>query len=120
MNSEVVSTLHLKTNDTFRHKFAYSSGIAHARFFLILLITFITLTVTMITINVQGQTEPATKLYTTISVEEGDTLWDIAKGHYSNEYPDFNAYIDEVKQINGMKDDNIKKGSYLVIPYYVD
>ena len=58
------------------------------------------------------------KYYVSIRVESGDTLWTIA-----DEYVDgFNIskadYIDEVCQINGISEDNIHSGDYIVIPYY--
>lgn len=72
----------------------------------------------IITVNVSGSTTPKDKLYTTVQVEEGDSLWTIANQYCSLEYSDYNEYIKEVKDINGMNNDNIKKGSYIVVPYY--
>lgn len=70
--------------------------------------------------NASGSTEPKTKYYTSISVNEGDNLWKVAEAYYTEEYSDYNEYIEEIKTINNMKDDKVKKGSYIVIPYYAE
>lgn len=84
----------------------------------ILLIVIITCT--LVSFNVSGSTKAKDKLYTTVLVEDGDSLWTIAKNYYSDEYIDYNEYIEEVKSINGMKNSNIKIGSYIIVPYYHD
>lgn len=58
------------------------------------------------------------KYYTTIEIESGDTLWSIAQEYRTSEYRSLQAYIDEVKQINGLAGDNITTGCYLTVPYY--
>lgn len=72
----------------------------------------------LISIKTDANISTGYKYYTTIQVEEGDSLWSIAETYYSPDYSDYNEYIAEVKSINNMNNDNIKKGSYLVIPYY--
>ena len=59
------------------------------------------------------------KYYTSITVEAGDNLWDIADeyidyGFYKNK----NSYISEVKHINHLEEDAITAGQTLVVPYY--
>ena len=54
------------------------------------------------------------KYYTSIQVEPGSSLWEIA----SSEYEDLDDYIREVRQINHLDQDTIYAGSYLCIPYY--
>lgn len=58
------------------------------------------------------------KYYTSIKVEQGDTLWSIAKEHMGTEYASIQHYIDEVKQLNKLRVDDIHSGQYLMIPYY--
>ena len=58
------------------------------------------------------------KLYTSVRVEEGDTLWSLANEYSSVEYKDNNSYIKEVKKLNHISDEVIHEGSYLVLPYY--
>ena len=58
------------------------------------------------------------KYYTSVCVENGQTLWDISGKYCSAEYRDRDEYIDEVMQLNHLTSANIHSGSYLVIPYY--
>ncbi len=61
------------------------------------------------------------KLYASIQVEEGDTLLSIAREHMTPEYDNCYDYMEEIKQINHLKDsDLIHSDCYLVIPYYAD
>ena len=61
-----------------------------------------------------------TKLVTTVEVEKGDTLWDIASLYFTDEYDDLNEYIEEIKDSNGLVSDEIHAGNYIIIPYYAD
>ena len=58
------------------------------------------------------------KYYKSIVVEEGETLWSIASENMGADYEDKNSYINEVKQMNGLIDDQITIGSYIIIPYF--
>lgn len=58
------------------------------------------------------------KYYTSIEVEYGDTMWDIASRYCSRPYNDYNAYINEVMRINRMLEPEIKAGNTLIVPYY--
>ena len=59
------------------------------------------------------------KYYTCISVESGDSLWDIAQKYMTDEYTSTQDYIDEVVSINNLNNDSsIVAGTNLVIPYY--
>ena len=60
------------------------------------------------------------KLVKSIQIKKGDTLWDIASEHISEEYYDINRYIDEIKSSNGMSSDEIHYGNYIIVPYYTD
>lgn len=71
-----------------------------------------------VSIKAKGSDATGCKYFTTIQIEEGDSLWSIAHTYFSSDYSDYKEYINEVKSINNMEDDNVKKGSYLVIPYY--
>ena len=59
------------------------------------------------------------KYFTSIQVEAGDTLWSIAE-EYADEfhYASNKEYINEVKMMNKLGNDEIVSGQYLVIPYY--
>ncbi len=50
---------------------------------------------------------------------EGESLWDIANEHMTEEYDSPKTYIKEVKSINSLTDvDKIYAGQRIVIPYY--
>ena len=70
--------------------------------------------------NAKDQTQHTLyKYYTNIEVAYGQNLWDIAKIYFcSDKYDDYNHYISEVMYLNGLYDDNISAGSYLIVPYY--
>ena len=58
------------------------------------------------------------KYYTTIEVTYGDTLTEIAQKYLDHNYDSLEEYIEEVKEMNHLKDDSIKAGQYLLVPYY--
>ncbi len=58
------------------------------------------------------------KFFTSIEVKEGDTLWSIATKYISPEYQNINTYIDELKQMNNLKDDTIHAGNCIIVSYY--
>lgn len=65
-------------------------------------------------------TEARSKYFTSIEIEQGDTLWEIALHYMSDEYPSAEAYIDEVMSLNSLHDDRICAGQFLMVPYYAD
>ena len=58
------------------------------------------------------------KYYTSIRVNAGDTLWQIAGEHMTEDYKDIHEYMNEICSINHISKDEIQTGQYLVIPYY--
>ena len=58
------------------------------------------------------------KYYTAVTVQYGDTRWDLAAAHMTDTYPSVKSYIREVKRINSMKSDTIYYGQKLILPYY--
>lgn len=58
------------------------------------------------------------KYYTSIYIEDGDSLWSIAERYAAPESGSYNDFIDEVKQINDLGDSSIEYGCSLVIPQY--
>lgn len=64
-------------------------------------------------------TNASTKYYTCISVESGDSLWNIANEYMTDEYSSTQEYIDEVVSINNLANaSSITAGTNLLIPYY--
>lgn len=61
------------------------------------------------------------KYYKSITIDNSDTLWSIAEEYMDEEhYDSINAYINEVKDMNSLTDDEIQYGEHLIIPYYDD
>ena len=58
------------------------------------------------------------KYYTSIQIQEGDSLWEIAQEYGALAHIDSRDYIAEVKEINHLQGDEIHSGQYLTIPYY--
>ena len=57
------------------------------------------------------------KGYTNIEIQPGDTLWDLADEYLEN-YESKEDYINEVSQLNSIKDGKIISGQNLIMPYY--
>lgn len=68
--------------------------------------------------NSQASEDVNFKYYTSVEVKNGDTLWDIASTHITEEYGSLQEYVMEVKALNGLQNDSIRSGQSLVIPYY--
>lgn len=60
------------------------------------------------------------KYFTSIQVEDGDTLWSIAEEYMTDEYASTASYIAEVKKMNNISSDQITSGCYLLVPYYAE
>lgn len=69
--------------------------------------------------NATENRDRSNRIYTSILIEEGDTLWSIAQ-EYKPADVSTQDYIDTLKSINVMKSDNIHSGNYLMIYYYKD
>lgn len=57
------------------------------------------------------------KYYTNIEIQPGDTLWDLAD-NYIEHYESKEAYIQEVSQLNSIRNGKIISGQNLIMPYY--
>lgn len=58
------------------------------------------------------------KYYTSVEVEEGDTLWGIAEDYMTEEYKDKDIFIDEVCEMNHITGNVIRTGTTIMVPYY--
>lgn len=60
------------------------------------------------------------KYYTGVTVEAGDTLWDLADEYVDYDYyKNKNSYIAEVRHINHLDEScSIAAGQILILPYY--
>lgn len=61
-----------------------------------------------------------TRYYKSIMISEGDSLWKIARQYCPDGAVSEADYVNELKQINGLKDDTIHSGCYLTIICYED
>lgn len=62
--------------------------------------------------------QKAQKLYKSIQINSGDTLWSIAKEYTDENYQSVEEYMDELVKINHLSTDLIIEGQYLTIVYY--
>jgi cell division protein YceG involved in septum cleavage len=60
------------------------------------------------------------KYYTSVLIEEGDSLWSIAEKYKPDESISVKKYIKDLKRMNNMESDIIHSGNYLTIYYYQD
>ena len=59
------------------------------------------------------------KYYKNIEIQYGETLWDIAQTYFcEDKYDNYEHYISEVLLINGLYNETVSAGSFLIIPYY--
>ena len=60
-------------------------------------------------------------MYTSIVVERGESVWNIAAEHITPGYDTVDELIEEIKFINSLDDNyTIQTGSLLMIPYYAE
>ncbi len=64
-----------------------------------------------------GSSEKKTVYYKSIEVTEGDTLWSLAKKYSKNLDISLKDYIKELKKMNSLESDTIRKGYYVVVFY---
>lgn len=92
------------------------------RLYLILsLVVTITISVALFGFSAKAsdcEEQIAYKYYTSIIIEEGDSLWSIANENYTEQFKSKKAYMKEIKEINGLSDEHLISGQYLIIPYY--
>jgi len=63
--------------------------------------------------------ETSTKYCKSIIVRNNDTLWSIAEQYMDEEhYSSISDYIEEVKWMNSLENDDIHYGEYLIVSYY--
>lgn len=56
--------------------------------------------------------------YTSIRIEEGDSLWSIADRYAASSPMNTSEYVQELKRMNRLTDDTIHAGHYLTVVYY--
>lgn len=71
-------------------------------------------------IRAQGNENRArSKYYTSVQIQTGDTLWGYAQKYGDSRfYRDCKEYVEEVMEINSLRDEDITAGRYLILPCY--
>ena len=82
------------------------------RFYIFVMLVTITLSFTFLAATVNGADTNAT--YTTVTVEQGDTLWDLAREYNKN--GDIRQYINKIEKVNNITDSIIFEGDILKLP----
>ena len=57
------------------------------------------------------------KYYTSIEIQPGDTLWEIASETMTSEYDSVPEYVEVLKRMNDLSSDQIQAGQNLIIAY---
>lgn len=70
--------------------------------------------------SIRTNADSGFKYYTSVTVENGETLWEIAEEFFDhNYYENKNSYITEVRHINHLDEDcSIDAGQIIILPYY--
>lgn len=67
----------------------------------------------------KNQTELA-RYFTSIQIQKGDSLWDIARRYSEGSGYSVQEYIEELKRMNGLQYDDIHSGEYLTVVYFAE
>lgn len=100
------------------HRRAYTGK---KRLFLSLLAAFIVCAVFgngLVSAHGNREEEPVNfKYYKSITIESGDTLWQIAADNMTDDFDSVEEYMYELMDMNHLKDDQIKAGDKIIIAY---
>ncbi len=66
----------------------------------------------------EGSISGNEKYYKSIVIEQGDTLWDIARTYVDPHYDSVNDYIEELKRTNQLSSETIHCGQHLLVACY--
>lgn len=75
----------------------------------------------LINVMAQGSEKNVKKQYKSVMIDEGDTLWNIAKENNDRDISgvSISEYIEDIKSINNLNQDQITAGNYIIIPIYI-
>lgn len=82
------------------------------RFYIFIILVSILFSCTFLAATVNGADTNAE--YTTVTVEQGDTLWDLAREY--NKEGDIRKYIHKIEKVNNLTDNIIFEGDILKLP----
>ena len=86
--------------------------------FLMITITFISAKALIVRAE-QSSLKTYQKMYTSVLVESGDTVWNIAEENMTFGYEELTDLVEEIGFINGLDETySIRSGTVIIIPYY--
>ena len=68
--------------------------------------------------GIEDQKKAVTRYYAAVTVDKGDTLWEIASKYYSAEEGSMHSYVRDIITFNHLGGYNVSFGQTVVIPYY--
>ena len=86
--------------------------------FVVLLFVLILLGCTMFPSMAREEGPRPTAYYTSIQIEEGDSLWEIAGRYKQGGNLTTADYVEKLRRINSLQEDTIHAGQYLTVVYY--
>ncbi len=66
----------------------------------------------------EQKSSPYHKYYTSIQIQDGDSLWSIAEKYRTHSGKSSAEYVFDLKKMNSLSDDTIHAGHYLTVYYY--
>ena len=62
----------------------------------------------------------ATRYYKSVEIQEGDSLWSLAKEYREGGSLSAKEYVEELKKMNNLREDTIHTGQYLTVVYFAE
>lgn len=98
------------------------SNSERTRFNLIIIITMILVTATVICFTLLTSASEETilhgdKYYSSVQIQESDTLWGLALEYNTDASISTQDYINLIKQVNGLQSDTIYAGQHIIIMF---
>ncbi len=64
--------------------------------------------------------EPLNRYYTSIQLQRGDSLWNLADQYIDGSDYSRREYVEELKRMNGLKSEEIHSGEFLTVFYFAE
>ena len=74
---------------------------------------------TMLT-SMAEEEKAATRYYKSVEIQEGDSLWSLAKEYREGGSLSAKEYVEELKKMNNLREDTIHTGQYLTVVYFAE
>jgi len=113
----------MKREQIFRNQRLRNKRVQEKRIIFMICTVFCVLAVILGAFSLKGKAEgddqQTFKYYTSVRLNYGDTLWTMADRFMDQEHYTRASYINEVKSINHIHDENeLQAGMTLIVPYY--